>query len=579
MASAQTDKPTIADSGPSRGSSLYLPLGLDQTRFLLIDPASSLDEEINCELVAVGVEEKAIASYEALSYTWGTEKFSCNIFIFNSLVKVTQNLYEALRHLRDKKEKRALWVDALCINQQDVKERSSQVLLMGRIYSAVRRVVIWLGTEQDGDLQLPMLSKRIEAGSELPPEQTKMAARALFGRRWWYRSWIVQEFLMARERLFVCGSTNLEWRIIDKLCVKVMTRVVYYDLRIFAEYILALERTKNDPRHNTLSRLMLDFGHCQATDFRDKIYSFLSLAKDSFLINPDYTLPVECVYTDLVKRYIEEDGNLEIICQHHRGHRQISLPSWVPDWSICRGVTQNWTSTANKVSFFAAGYLTRQQNRYYYEEGISFEDDQTLLLSGHSIGYINEITPAIDPTLFDTDGWRDAIQSWKPENVDREQYYLTGEREFQAFCRTLVTDYYGIIRCGGSDDEFLRTVKSGIEALFSDPAREIPLNVSGNIRQAAYSSCFAILSSRHFAMVPKASEVGDDVCIFLGASTPMALRRTLSHSSEASLRDKSTVKSDSITYKIIGPCYVHGVMDGEMVDQLSQWSGDRYRIV
>lgn len=182
MASAQADKPTIADSGPSRGSSLYLPLGLDQTRFLLIDPASSLDEEINCELVAVGVEDKAIASYEALSYTWGTEKFSCNIFIFNSLVKVTQNLYEALRHLRDKKEKRALWVDALCINQQDVKERSSQVLLMGRIYSAVRRVVIWLGTEQDGDLQLPMLSKRIEAGSELPPEQTKMAARALFGR-------------------------------------------------------------------------------------------------------------------------------------------------------------------------------------------------------------------------------------------------------------------------------------------------------------------------------------------------------------------------------------------------------------
>jgi hypothetical protein len=61
-----------------------------------------------------------------------------------------QNLFEALLHLRGKKETRILWVDAVCINQQDKSERNEQVRWMGEIYSSVQQVIIWLGKEAEG---------------------------------------------------------------------------------------------------------------------------------------------------------------------------------------------------------------------------------------------------------------------------------------------------------------------------------------------------------------------------------------------------------------------------------------------
>jgi hypothetical protein len=59
--------------------------------------------------------------------------------------KVTRSLDQALRRIRRKWHRRALWVDQVCINQDDLAERSTQVLLMGRIYSSAQKVLSWLG--------------------------------------------------------------------------------------------------------------------------------------------------------------------------------------------------------------------------------------------------------------------------------------------------------------------------------------------------------------------------------------------------------------------------------------------------
>jgi hypothetical protein len=66
-------------------------------------------------------------------------------------LSITANLESALRHLRLSDQQRTLWVDALCINQSDITERGSQVQLMADIYTAVSRVLIWLGPEDDRD--------------------------------------------------------------------------------------------------------------------------------------------------------------------------------------------------------------------------------------------------------------------------------------------------------------------------------------------------------------------------------------------------------------------------------------------
>lgn len=66
-----------------------------------------------------------------------------------TILLITPNLDTALRRIRLPDRIRALWVDAICINQQDVAERGGQVQLMGSIYSKARQVIVWLGKDED----------------------------------------------------------------------------------------------------------------------------------------------------------------------------------------------------------------------------------------------------------------------------------------------------------------------------------------------------------------------------------------------------------------------------------------------
>ena len=105
------------------------------------------------------------AKYEALSYTWGNLKLAndlkgClsplkgdpasthSIHLNGCAATITYNLEGALQQLRSDSAKRVLWVDALCINQADLLEKSEQVKAMAKIYHGASRVVTWLG-EQD----------------------------------------------------------------------------------------------------------------------------------------------------------------------------------------------------------------------------------------------------------------------------------------------------------------------------------------------------------------------------------------------------------------------------------------------
>ncbi|KAH7012701.1 heterokaryon incompatibility, partial [Microdochium trichocladiopsis] len=83
--------------------------------------------------------------YEALSYTWGaTEGIQRAITVDNGKIQVTPNLHTALCHLRTDKP-RLLWIDALCINQNDQEEKAQQIALMGNIYRKAEQVVAFLG--------------------------------------------------------------------------------------------------------------------------------------------------------------------------------------------------------------------------------------------------------------------------------------------------------------------------------------------------------------------------------------------------------------------------------------------------
>jgi hypothetical protein len=111
----------------------------DSIRLLLIDP-NSRGSPISCRSQEVRLSSKP--DYFALSYTWGAPVSTHTIQVNGHSVPVRQNLYTALQYLRDENEPQVFWIDALCINQEDVPERNQQVQIMGQIYKGAAETVV-----------------------------------------------------------------------------------------------------------------------------------------------------------------------------------------------------------------------------------------------------------------------------------------------------------------------------------------------------------------------------------------------------------------------------------------------------
>lgn len=150
----------------------HQPLSQRCIRVLRLQPAPRFESQLRCSLVPVSLDDKP--QYWALSYTWGTDPPSIPIFCVDgptiALLRITPNCVSALKHLRDEREERTLWVDGICIDQTSLAERSSQVALMGEIYKDAARVVVWLGeSDENSDQAIKLLKQIGDVGSILGP--------------------------------------------------------------------------------------------------------------------------------------------------------------------------------------------------------------------------------------------------------------------------------------------------------------------------------------------------------------------------------------------------------------------------
>lgn len=89
--------------------------------------------------------DRCAGSYEALSYVWGDTSKKTPIQVNDKTLEIGINLRGALHALRYEDKSRTLWIDAICIDQQNIKERNEQVAAMPQIYSRAMKTVIWLG--------------------------------------------------------------------------------------------------------------------------------------------------------------------------------------------------------------------------------------------------------------------------------------------------------------------------------------------------------------------------------------------------------------------------------------------------
>jgi hypothetical protein len=153
-------------------------LNLREYRCLLLKSAKNEDEVIVCELFHI-TNSMATPYYEALSYAWGTKLASRFILVDGKRLSVTENLFSALHHLRRNYRHRLLWVDAICIDQSNLKEQSQQVRIMDKIYQNAANVIVWLGpSTPESRLALRYIGFRMQL-SHLPRIIEKFVAMKL----------------------------------------------------------------------------------------------------------------------------------------------------------------------------------------------------------------------------------------------------------------------------------------------------------------------------------------------------------------------------------------------------------------
>lgn len=165
--------------------------------------------------------------YETLFYTWGRPNISLPprfITLNSAQFEVRENLYYALRYLALDSKDRILWVDVICINQNDTRKKNHQVQQIGDIYRIVFQVILWLGLSSPGTKRV---IKFIDQYSSIYFKQLKGTAKDrwkvkaikqlkdICERDYWSRVWIIQEIGLASKLLVVCSNYQFPWDNLD----------------------------------------------------------------------------------------------------------------------------------------------------------------------------------------------------------------------------------------------------------------------------------------------------------------------------------------------------------------------------
>jgi len=104
-------------------------------------------DSIGCELAVFSLDDAP--EYTALSYCWGLQDATCEMVVNAESYSVRPNLYSYLLLMVHERQETWVYIDAICINQQDLGEKSTQVRLMGDVYRGATEVTVWLGVQSD----------------------------------------------------------------------------------------------------------------------------------------------------------------------------------------------------------------------------------------------------------------------------------------------------------------------------------------------------------------------------------------------------------------------------------------------
>lgn len=333
----------------------YTDLAPGHIRLLTIFPSRYHKAFLQCQL---SVRPLKYATYEALSYVWGTSASSQKIIVNEEEVTVTSNLLAALRHLRDSRATRTVWVDALCINQDKQDEKSRQVRMMGDIYRNATVVFCWLGEAIEPGVMEFIQEMHKFRTRESPPtrfeesvstqtargqgsEDTTLLDRPqvdpeslllllpkikdLIENEYFCRVWTVQEMVLSRRVIVFCGHGTADWAGFDELFPQWLHNhggETGLGAGFFLLLRMSFSRASTSKIREALVRgrgatdaslldTLIKYRTRKTSDPRDKVFGLLELCNHPGF-EADYTKTKEQVFQDVSRYIIEKDHNLDI---------------------------------------------------------------------------------------------------------------------------------------------------------------------------------------------------------------------------------------------------------------------------
>jgi Heterokaryon incompatibility protein (HET) len=384
--------------------------------------STSIDERwqprIQCSMRRVCLDDSP--EYTALSYMWGDQEDRKLILLHDMEVSVTRNLENALYHLC-RTSVTTMWVDALCINQSDDGEKSEAVQQMQRVYQDATHVSVWLGPSGDDSdfaleamneigkeacdvdfLDIPLsglfapasecsdrhmaLAKSVQARISVDLIRHFEAIARLTYRPWWFRVWVFQELVLARDATFACGFSTITFsRFAAALILSSVVRLgVMEDFEPddiedstngpwFHRLLATTPRQRpitmvgarrhyhrNPNPRRTLIHILrasnstsVASDHLEVTKPVDRIFGMLGFASDAdqLGIRPDYSKSCEAAYTDAARALLQH-GHTDILALSQFPKKLSGVPKWVPDWTAiihepCGGVLADAHFTAS----------------------------------------------------------------------------------------------------------------------------------------------------------------------------------------------------------------------------------------
>lgn len=324
--------------------------------------------------------------YVALSYRWSKDTDEELLLDGNGMIRISRDLGAALHRFRYASALRWIWVDAICINQQDSAEKSIQIPLMAHIYRGASRVMVWLGNK-DEDAVLLRRIKSLIRDAKLRPDvfnplsQVDVAGEAKtlisglilsmsrLGRLGWFtRRWVLQELASNANVVLCCRTTELPWSQLagivrhsephgpgwgtregdgllslnqDDAGLRKIQLLwdLWWDTTISQRqsptYISVLGKAD-------IATLMNTYAEFDCSDSRDRIAALLGLSHSpqgpaAFRVN--YADSVEQTYVKFAESLVRT-GHLAWLLyrRFHEEKQRVTqeriLPSWVPDWRL-----------------------------------------------------------------------------------------------------------------------------------------------------------------------------------------------------------------------------------------------------